>query len=272
MAIDALAALLFGAVQGVTEFWPISSSGHLIILHELLPVAAIDRLAFDVALHLGTFLATAWYFRRELRDLLRSLVVRGTFPRETRAPRRLALQIAAGTLPTVAIALLLEPWVEGPLRSALLVAALLVFGGAVFLIVERVSHPRQTVPALSVRDALLIGAAQGIAVIPGVSRSGSTIIAGLLVGLQRTEAVRFSFLLSLPTVFGAALRTLSAYLAEGPQANDLVPFLLGMAASTIVGIFALAFLVRFLSRATLKPFGVYRIVAGVLFLAFLLLR
>lgn len=262
MVFEVLRAGLFGALQGVTEFWPVSSSGHLILLHAAFPEPLLDRLAFDVALHLGTFAATVWFFRKDLaavaRAFLRVIAGRG----DGSPDERLGWALVLGTLPTVALALALHGYAEGTFRSVPLVAVLLIAGGVAFFLIERFAKRSREMATITWWDALLIGLAQGVAVIPGVSRSGISIIAGLGLGLKRDAAARFSFLLSVPVVFAAGVEEVGKYVAQGPSSGDLAPFTVGFIASTSIGFLALRFLIRFLGRASLIPFAWYRIAVG----------
>ena len=248
---DVVAAAVLGIVQGLTEFLPISSTAHLLLVEKLL---ALDPtrfgLTFTIALHLGTALAVLLYFARVWLELLRDLF-RGRWS-------FIAL-LAAGTAPAVVAGLLLQSAVERELRDVRFVAAALVAGSLVFFLAERIASQRRALAELTPRDAFAMGAAQAIALIPGVSRSGITISAGLALGVRRADATRFSFLLATPVILGAGAKTLldaqrAAALLERP---DLLA--VGFATSFLSGLAAVAFLVRFLRGHSLNWFVAYRL-------------
>ena len=248
---DLLAAIILGLVQGLTEFLPVSSTAHLILVQKLFGLDA-DRfgLTFDVALHMGTLLAVFLYFFRTWIGLARDL-----FSGRWRVP----LLLIVGTIPGVIAGVLLEGVVARELRSPLLLAAMFVIGSVIFIVAERVGSRRRSIGGLSVADAGIIGIAQAIALVPGLSRSGMTISAGLGRGLERSEATAFSFLLSTPIIAGAGAKTLldlrkATVLFEQPgivAAGFLVSFVAGLA--------AVSFLVRFLRGHTLVWFVPYRL-------------
>ncbi|HFE44814.1 MAG TPA: undecaprenyl-diphosphate phosphatase [Nannocystis exedens] len=263
----ALAATL-GALQGVTEFLPISSSGHLSLAQRWLDIdAAAAGHRFNIVVHAGTLLAVLWVYRRDLLRLLRSLA-----PGGEESARRMIRGLAIGTLP---LACVLIPaveeavvtmesrpmWIGGGL---LLTAAFLTFA-------HRSQNPAgdtQAVPTAG--QALIIGLLQLVAIVPGISRSGSTIAAALALGLPRLPAARFSFLLSIPAILGASLKEVLE-IAQAPasaSAGDPLPYLLGFLTSFVVGLLSLRLLVHLLVRVGLLPFVPYLVVLGLAALLF----
>jgi undecaprenyl-diphosphatase len=273
--------VVLAIVQGLAEFIPVSSSGHLIILRRLLgwnELSPAHELTFDVALHFGTLLSVLFYFRRTWVQIIRAAlggkVVRfseagGTdqnlTPDEQREERLLLWFLAIATIPGAIAGKLLEHSAEDYFREhifliagALIVVALLMWWG------EKVGELRKPLTGISLADALIVGCAQAFALLPGVSRSGSTITAGLFRNMTREAAVRFSFLLSTPLIAGAALLKAHELRKEGLPAEMNMPFLVGVLVSAVVGYIAIAWLIRYLQSNSLKVFIVYRIVVGVI--------
>ncbi len=261
-AVNVLQAIILGLVQGLTEFIPVSSSGHLVLLHEALGIAD-GGLTFDVALHVGTLLALIVYFFKDIVLLAESLFERNEH-------HRLSWLLVAATLPAVIAGALLQGEAEGGLRSPVVVAVNLILIALVMLVAERVlSHHQYRKTALkniTPKQALAVGAAQAVAVIPGVSRSGSTIAVGLLAGLDRVAATRFSFLLGIPITFGAIVKVLSDGAALDKMYGELGLFAVGVTAAFLSGIFAIRFLLRYLAGHTLAVFAYYRLALGLLVL------
>lgn len=252
-------SLLLGIVQGLTEFLPVSSSGHLILMREALGLNVRSGLAFDAILQLGTVLAVFVYFRRTVWNLVRDAVKLSTGRAGSVKPadRTLLLSLIVGTIPGVALGLLLEETMETTFRNPLLVAAMLVAGSGLFLFAER--RAKQTKTATSVRDAWKIGWFQTLALIPGMSRSGSTISGGLLTGLTREAAARYSFLLSLPIITGSGLKKLLDVVSEGASGSQATDLLVGFVAAFVVGLACISFLLRYLRTHTLALFIWYRV-------------
>jgi undecaprenyl-diphosphatase len=273
-------AVVLAIVQGLAEFIPVSSSGHLIIVRRLLgwnELSPAHELTFDVALHFGTLLSVLFYFRRTWLQIIRAAlggkVVRfseagGTdqnlTEEEQREERLLLWYFAIATIPGAIAGKLLEHSAEDYFRehiyliaTALIVVALLMWWG------EKISRLTKPLTRITLADALIVGCAQATALIPGVSRSGSTITAGLFRNMTREAAVRFSFLLSTPIIAGAALLKAHELRKEGLPAGMHLPFLVGVLVSAIVGYATIAWLIRYLQSNSLKVFIVYRIVLGV---------
>ena len=273
--------MVLAIIQGLAEFIPVSSSGHLIIVRRLLgwnELSPAHELTFDVALHFGTLLSVLFYFRRTWFQIIRAAVggkvVRfseqgsedqSLTAEEQKEERLLLWFLAVATIPGAIAGKLLEHSAEEYFREhifliagALIVVALLMWWG------EKVSELRKPLTSISLADALIVGCAQAFALIPGVSRSGSTITAGLFRNMTREAAVRFSFLLSTPLIAGAALLKAHELRKEGLPAGMHMPFLVGVVVSAIVGYAAIAWLIRYLQSNSLKVFIVYRIVVGVI--------
>jgi undecaprenyl-diphosphatase len=272
MAISSLPlqALLLGILQGLTEFLPISSSAHLILFpwffHWNNPL--LDSLTFDVALHAGTLLAILWYFWRDWIDLLRGFFRILAHKKITNFHERLIGYIILATIPAGVAGILLEKTAETAFRNPALIS--LPLAGISFLMIFAECRARsfQALEKLNLKDAMMIGVAQALALLPGVSRSGITITTGLLRGYRREAATRFSFLLSTPAIAGAAI----LHLRHFPllQGEDWVLFAVGIASSAVVGYLAIAFLMRYLREHTLHLFAAYRLVlaAAVIFWIF----
>jgi len=272
-----LRALILGAVQGLTEFLPISSSGHLVLVPFVLDWESGGGLQpgvpFDVAVHLGTALAVVAYFRRELWAMAAGAVrvVAGRGRGEDRDHARLALLLLVGSIPAAAAGLLLEGFFE-ELFEEPQIAALLLLGTAALLLAGEAIHDRQGEPRrglgeLGVVDALTVGAFQALAIAPGISRSGATIVAGLGRRLERDAAARFSFLLGLPAIVGAGILKVPDF----PPGTDLVPVIGATVIAAAAGFGAIAFLLRYLRSRTLRPFAVYCVLASAVALGFWLL-
>lgn len=260
-------ALLLGVVQGITEFLPVSSSAHLILARAFFGWEGdAFGLAFDVATHVGTLGAILAYFRRDLLEMVRAVpvVISGT----AGGARRLRL-IAIGTLPVVGIGGLFGGWLEETTRTPAVAACTLAVGGLLFLLIERVgASNRNTDADLGVGEAVVFGFAQSLALVPGVSRSGATITAGMAMGFTREAAARFGFLLGIPAILAAAAKATLDVVREG-TAIDLPVFAVGILASFVVGYLTVAFFMRFLGRSRLDVFAVYRLALAATVVAWL---
>lgn len=260
--MSVLEAFILGLVQGLTEFIPVSSSGHLVLLHELFDTSK-GGLTFDVALHIGTLAALVLYFYKDI-----TLLIKGIFGKNEYM--RTAWLLALATIPAVVFGMLFKDSVETVFRSTVSAAINLIVFALIMLAAEwyakRHSHMTSELQMTTLRQALAIGAAQALAIIPGVSRSGSTITAGLFAGLDRVTATRFSFLLGIPIMLGAVVNVLSEDQAMQAVGGDLVLFVVGVVAALLSGMFAIRFLLKFLSRHSLAVFAYYRIALGTIVL------
>ena len=273
--MDLLQALLLAIVQGVTEFLPVSSSAHLILPAQILGWAD-QGLAFDVAVHLGSLVAVVLVLRRELLAITAG-TLRGALERRVNRELRLGLLVMLGTLPVIAAGLALKEVVETSLRSVAVIATTTVVFGLLLGHADRrdrqAAAPDGAGPRsekdLGVRDALIIGLAQCLALVPGTSRSGITMTAGLLLGLSRTACARFSFLLSIPTIAGAAVLSLKDLL-ETSAPVDWTALALGFLASAVAAGACIHFFLALLERTGFMPFVVYRLLLGGLLFLFVL--
>lgn len=244
--MNVLQAVLLGAVQGLTEFLPVSSSGHLVLMQHLLGVPEVG-VSFDVLLHLATLLAVVIYFRRELAQ---ALVQRDWY---------LGLLVLVGSLPAAVVGLLLEDFVSSLFQNVRAVGAAFLFTGAILYLAERRGRGAQRDggwESIGVRDAFFIGLGQAVAIIPGVSRSGSTIAAGMARGIERTLAARFSFFLSMPVIAGAGLLELPHLWTEGTLYSPAA-LVGGFIAAFWGGWLAISSLLAVLQRGRLSLFSWY---------------
>jgi len=277
-------AVVLAVIQGLAEFIPVSSSGHLIIVRRLLgwnELSPAHELSFDVALHFGTLLSVLFYFRRTWFQIIRAAlggkVVRfsesgssdvNLSVEEQKEERLLLWFLAIATIPGAIAGKLLEHSAEDYFREHIyLIAAALIFVALLMWLGEKAGKLAKPLTGISFADSLIVGCAQAFALIPGVSRSGSTITAGLFRGMKREAAVRFSFLLSTPIIAGTALMKVDELHKEGLPAGMHAPFLVGILVSAVVGYAAIAWLIRYLQSNSLRAFIVYRIVAGVVVIA-----
>jgi undecaprenyl-diphosphatase len=263
-------ALLLGIVQGLTEFLPISSSAHLILLPWFFRWNSplVDSLTFDVALHAGTLLAVLWYFWRDWIDLIMGFL--GVLARRRIGSfhERLIVYIIFSTIPAAVVGFLLEKTIEVRFRNPALIAIPLILVSFLMIYAERRPSSSYPLERINLKDSLIIGFAQALALLPGVSRSGITITTGLLRGYRREAATRFSFLLSTPAIAGAALLHLGHLPKE--MASEWPIFAVGLASSGIIGYLTIAFLMRYLREHTLNAFAYYRLAlaAGLIFWIF----
>ena len=287
--MDIWQAIILGIVQGLTEFLPVSSSGHLIIFPWLLEWET-SSLSFDAALHLGTLLAVFTYFRRDIINMISAIPVALQRPAallsvpgdqlEGRAKDgRLGLMIVIATIPGVLAGVFFESAIndffhtdDNSNRAIAMIATMLIVVGVLMAVAERVGTQRESLTGMRWLDALLIGIAQAIAVIPGTSRSGATITAGLFRGLRRGYAARFSFLAGMPLILGAGLKGILDAVDEGMTGHDAALFIAGAASAAIVGFFAISGLLAFLQRQSTMVFVVYRILFGIFLFVMLLVR
>jgi len=260
---DQLAAVILGLVQGLTEFLPVSSTAHLILVSDALKLDP-DKfgLSFDVALHLGTALAVLLYFAGTWIGLLVD-VVRGRW--------RLPLAVIVGTVPAAIAGVLFETAVSTTFRSVIYIVIGLLVGSAIFVLAERVGARRRRIERVGLVDAVLIGAAQAVALLPGISRSGITISMGLFRGLERGDSTRFAFLLATPIILGAGAKTLLDARKLSGLTAELDIVIIGFSVSFLAGLAAVAFMVRYLRTHSLNVFVVYRLVLAAIVLVALAL-
>lgn len=254
--MDLIKAIILGIVQGLTEFLPISSSGHLVIGAEILNFHE-PGIAFEVFLHCGTLVAVILVFRRDLISMVRSLFVS---PAVRKADPELAVSfqwnvnIIIATLPAVIVGLFLKGAIDRIFDTIIITFTMLGVTG-ITMVLTRFIHEKGA--SITWLRALLIGIAQAAAILPGLSRSGSTIFAGMLLGVDRETAARFSFIMSIPAILGAVVLHLSELIAAPPPAGDLLAIGAGTVASVISGYFAIVLLMRIVRKGTLEWFGYY---------------
>jgi undecaprenyl-diphosphatase len=257
-------ALILGVVEGLTEFLPVSSTGHLIVAGNLLNFSQAQAKTFDVVIQFGAILAICWEFRSKIGSIVTGL------PHEPRA-RRFALNVVIATIPAIVLGLLFEKSIKATLFAPVPVSVALILGGIVILWAEARQRERKTAPrvtsidTLSYADALKIGLAQCFALIPGTSRSGATIIGGMLFGLERRVATEFSFFLAIPIIFGATLYELGKeWRALSVDALGL--FIVGLVAAFISAFICIRWLLRYVASHEFTAFAWYRIGFGLVIL------
>jgi len=258
-------AAILGVVQGLTEFLPVSSSAHLALFPWVLGWKD-PGLAFDVALHWGTLIALLIYFWREWMKLAAG-VLRAIGRRQMNDETVLVGKLIAGTIPAAIAGVLLEDYADRVLRAPWIIATMLAVVGIVMWIADRRAKSGDANATPGWGAAIAIGCAQALALVPGTSRSGITMIAGLAAGLPRPAAARYSFLLSAPIIFGAGLKELPK-IVHGDPATTLV----GLVAAAVSGGFAIAFLLRYLSRGSFVPFAVYRLALAAFVVVLMVVR
>jgi len=263
--MNIIEAIVLGIVQGIAEFLPISSSGHLLVIPSLFGWEPMG-IEFDTIMHLATFLAVVFVFKKDILEIAKAMT------RKEKSPhKKLGWMIVIATIPVVAAGLLLEDTIDATIRTPFVVAISLIFWGVVLLLADirskHVAKKTKSEENLSWRQSITIGLTQTLALIPGTSRSGITMTAGLFQNLDRKTTARFSFLLSIPAVGGAAAYViLKAILANH---NLFTPELIvGFIASFISGILAIKVLLKVLEKYSFTPFAIYRIVFGIVILLF----
>lgn len=267
--LDILSAIILGAVQGISEFLPISSSGHLVLVPALLGIET--GLAFDTILHIGTLVAIFTFFWKDIINLIKGFILSiidltegvDIFKRELhRVPeKRFAWLIIVGTIPTGIMGILLKDAIETIFRGTLFVGIFLLVTAAVLYYSERHSSGQITQKDMSFKQALIVGICQGLAVFPGISRSGSTIASGLCLGLNREYAARYSFLLSIPAVIGAGLIQIKDIATLDASVSVL---LAGFISSVIFGYLSIKLLMKMIKGWSLDIFAYYCTIIGII--------
>jgi undecaprenyl-diphosphatase len=264
--VDLLKAVFLGTLQGLTEFLPISSSAHLRIFPELLGWGDPGA-AFTAVIQIGTELAVLVYFRKDIWRI-GSTWVKSLFRAEYRGhlDSRMGWYIIIGSMPIVILGIFLKDTIEQDFRNLWLIGTTLIVLGVILGIADRVSANNKRIKDVSLRDALLMGAAQSLALIPGVSRSGATISMGRFLGFEREAATRYAFLLAIPAVVGAGLFELKE-IPNGDNAYGVGPTVVATVVSFLIGYAAIAWLLRYVSTNSYLPFVIYRIGLGTLTIA-----
>ena len=262
MLIDYIKSITYGVVQGITEFLPVSSSGHLVLLHRLLPFNINDELVFDIFLHLATIIAVIVYFRKDIYQLIKSWII--SLSGKSDKYSDLAWLIILATIPAGIVGYFFDGFIENNFRSMAVVVFMLIAIAILFFVSEKFSLKKKDVYDLNWITALIIGISQVLAFIPGTSRSGITIIAGLAVGLKRRSAASFSFLLSVPIILGANLKKIPSLSEINILSNDFLLLLIAFFSALIVGFFVIKYFLKYLEKRSLNIFAWYRIVLGVI--------
>lgn len=259
-------AIALGVVQGLTEFLPVSSTGHLILVHELFGTSGGNDLAFDAILHLATATAVILYFHKDIGMLINTVLRKLSRLPVNESDLTLVYALLIGTIPAVIVGLTLESTMATLFRDPLLVAGVLVAGSFLFMYAEWVYLHTTATNTMEIKKGLKIGLFQALALIPGVSRSGATISGGMLLGLSRSEAARFAFLLAVPVILGAGAKKLLELIASD---GEVMWMAVGTGAVTafLTGLLAIHFMLSFVRKHTLWPFIWYRIILA-LFVVF----
>ena len=251
-------ALFLGIVQGLTEFLPISSSAHIRIVGAFMPNANDPGAAFTAITQIGTELAVLIFFRRDIIKILRAW-----FKRDGSTDARLGTLIIIGTLPIIVLGYLGQDYITNNFRSLWLIASTLIIFGLILGFADRVGRSQKDLTTLNARDGVIYGFAQSLALIPGVSRSGATIALGRFLGYKREAALRYSFLLALPAVFGSGLYELKKALGDSSVSVYSMPeILVATVTAFIIGYAVIAWLMKYISTKSFTPFVIYRVVLG----------
>ena len=259
-----LKAIVLGIVQGLSEFLPISSSGHLVIVEHILHFTE-GGLAFEVFVHFGTLLAVVWVFRKDLINMILAVpdmfrLKQSSLGEKRRSYALMDIYIIIGSIPAAVIGLLFEDYIEKIFESHVLALSMLFVTG---LIVWSSRFTKEKRDSMNGLQALLIGFAQAFAIIPGISRSGSTIVTGLWIGIKRDFAARFSFILSIPVILGATMIKLKDLLANPPAQSEIDHLIVASLAALISGYFAIIWLLNVIRKQKLEWFGIYCIIVSI---------
>lgn len=272
-------AIILGLVQGLAEFLPISSSGHLALLQYFFGINGDQVLSFTVLLHLGTLISVFIIYWKDIVALVKELVwtIRDLVTckglRINASPtRRLGFMIIVATIPTALIGLLFEDYFERLYSSLVGISIGLVFTGAILLAAERLGKQDKTIETFKFRHAVFVGIMQGIAICPGVSRSGSTLFGSLITGLSRETAVKFAFLISIPSILGSVILEAPDALAEGMDPGILGPMLAGVIVAALSGIFAIKAMIRVVTGRRLVGFSIYVWLVAIVVLGYVLVQ
>jgi undecaprenyl-diphosphatase len=262
--MNSLQAIFLGIVQGLTEFLPISSSAHLALLEHYFNIQEAG-LVFDVLLHVGTLVALIIYFWQDWLNMFKAVLKP---ERYNRFERRLFWYLVVATIPGAAVGFLLEKKAETIFRAPMRIAILLGVMGIILYLADRLAKHQRRLPGITLTDAILIGLSQALAIMPGVSRSGSTMTMGLFLGFTRETVARFSFLMSTPIIFGAGLYHGLKLIKTG-EANGFftLPHILGFFAAVVASYLTIKFLLQFLQRHTFVIFALYRVLLAILILS-----
>ncbi len=274
--LEAIKAVLFGIVEGITEWLPISSTGHLILLDKFVTLNVSDQFKemFNVVIQLGAILAVVVLYFKKLNPF-----DKGKTEKYKTATWHLWLTVIIAVLPSAVIGLLLDDWFDAHFYNPPTVAAMLIIYGVAFILLERRQANKtptiKSTYSVSMKTAALIGCFQVLAIIPGTSRSGATILGAMLLGMSRTSAAEFSFFLAIPTMFGASALKLVKYIVKAEAAmtgTEFMVLIIGFVVAFAVSLVAIRFLMDFVKRNTFTSFGYYRIVLGALVILYFIIK
>ena len=271
--MDILEILILGFVQGIAEFLPISSSAHLIIFRDIFGIgsgmSANMNLTFDIALHFGTLLAIGVFFFKDFIKMIQKGFTKGVKDDDG----KILWYLVAATIPAAIVGVLFEEAIENVVRSNYVVIAIaLAVMGIIIYLADKFSKETKTIKKMTLKDAILVGCSQVFALIPGFSRSGTTIAAGRVLGLDRESAAKFSFFLSAPVVLGAVCLQLIKGTAFSVIAANLDTFILGILVSFVIGLLCIKYLLKYLQKHNFKIFMIYRVVLAAVVLIYIFVR
>ena len=275
MLVEILKAILFGIVEGITEWLPVSSTGHMILLDEFIKLKVSPEFyeMFQVVIQLGAIGAVLALFFHKLNPFSAK-----KNPKQKHNTWVLWIKVIAAVLPSAVLGLLLDDWMDAKLYNYIVVAIALIVYGIAFLFVERINEQKdpkiKTVNQIDIKTALLIGAFQCLSLIPGTSRSGSTILGAILLGVSRSAGAEFSFFLAIPTMLGASLLKVLKFMLEGVKAtgDEMLILLIGTVVSFIVSLLVIKALMDYVRKRSFAAFGYYRIVLGFLVIGYFLIK
>lgn len=265
--------LILGFIQGIAEFLPISSSAHLIIFRDIFGIgagmSANMELTFDIALHFGTLLAIGVFFFWDFIKMIQKGFTKGVKDDDG----KILWYLVAATIPAAVVGVLFEEPIEKIIRSNYVIIALaLAIMGIIIYLADKYSKQTKTIKKMTLKDAIIIGCSQVFALIPGFSRSGTTIAAGRILGLERESAAKFSFFLSAPVVLGAVTLQLIKDSAWSVIAANLSTFILGILVSFIIGILCIKYLLKYLQKHNFKIFMIYRVILAIIVLLYVIIK
>ncbi|MGE4282209.1 MAG: undecaprenyl-diphosphate phosphatase [Clostridia bacterium] len=263
--MNTLVSVILGIVQGLTEFLPVSSSGHLVIFQELFGMNDLEEshLLFDTMLHFGTILSVCLVYYKDIYHLIKEFfglladIPKGNVQIDSSPYRRMILLLITATIPTAIIGFMFKDFFEAMFKSVHVVGFTLLFTGCLLWITSKLITGSKDEVNAKYSNAFIVGIFQGFAIMPGISRSGSTIVGGLLNGFKREFAIKFSFLISIPAVLGAAVLQIPDLLEQGIKSADMLPYLLGTLAAAITGFLAIKFLINLLNKGKFYLFSYY---------------
>ena len=273
--LSILEAVILGLLQGLAEFLPISSSGHLAIMQHFFGIEGDSVLLFAVLLHLGTLVSVFIVYWKDISELvielfktIKDLCTGKGLCLEGNPTRRLGCLIVVATIPTGIIGLALKDLFESLYSSMLAIGCGLIFTGAILIIAERIGKGDKAVEEMKFRSAIFVGIMQSIAIMPGVSRSGSTLFGGLLTGQERVFAVKFAFLISIPAILGSFVLEVPSAISAGVTIEQMIPILVGMVVAAVSGYAAIKFMIKIVTKQKLIYFSLYTFVVGLCLLIY----